>query len=185
MPYNYRSLKKHISLKHPEKLDDFEVGWEKLGRELQQKWIKRGIAPAGLPYGQNRAEKFISWSHVLNGELKDTHPNLRTLSTGFAAWICKKLDHQGSFFEIPPLSGFPDKSRYDMIVKHLFRSGATDAMFKLRREMDVRYNVGLVAANAMLATEVEKLIERFKEDIEENGFDNVRKYFPHVFPQGK
>ena len=46
---------------------------------------------------------------------------------------------------------------------------------------DIKNDVARIAVNAMLAREIGKSIERLKGEIEENGLDVVRNYFPHIF----
>ncbi len=160
MPHNYRSLRNHIASVHPNIQKDFEAGWKRLGPRLQKKWEQVGIYDPGsqrdiIP------DRFESWTRVLDSELRIESPLLSQLQNDFSDWLTNIQENEGSFLKVPELSGF--LSRLPIILR-------------------TPYNVGKVAATTMLSRELEKTIERLKGEIEENGLDFIRQYFPDLFP---
>jgi hypothetical protein len=159
MPHNYKSLRTHIASVHPIILKDFEAGWNRLGRRIQMKWQEGGIY---VPRGghDTKTDHFESWTCVLDSELTANAP-LSQLLNEFSNWLVTTQEQEGSFYKVPELSGF--------ILRPLRTSG-------------IKYNVGRAAATAMLSREVERMIERLKGEIEVNGLDFIRQYFPDLFP---
>ena len=97
----------------------------------------------------------------MDSELKITSPRLSQLENDFSDWLITIQEKEGSFFKVPELSGFVRQSTLTS---------------------DVKYNVGRVAATTMLSREIQKMIERLKGEIEVNGLDFIRQYFPDLFP---
>src|SRR5947207_6814676 len=74
MPYDYEFLKKHISAAHPELLDAFEEGWNRIGSLSQAHWRQKGFI---APKQKVERQSWLAWTTVQTDELfeprKDDH----------------------------------------------------------------------------------------------------------------
>src|SRR5215471_297298 len=105
MPYTYEHLKHHISDVHPEILDAFVEGWNKLGPISQATWSQKGLL---LPRQKLEYHCWLSWMTVRTDELfnarKANHSfqvPLSKFEKQLAILFHDSMEHAGEFFNLP------------------------------------------------------------------------------------
>lgn len=167
-------MHQHIASTHPKVLHDFELGWTKLGKALQEKWLAKGRREVGdLPfiYGQDDPDTIYFSPVIFNGWAEIASNALVRQN------ITKPLDLSSNFQTIR-----------DLIIEGLSRSDSILGVPKLPGFGDDRSEtrkIATVAAGAVIDAGLRKTTERFKENIEVNGLDAVYKYLidPLVFEE--
>ena len=77
--------------------------------------------------------------------------------------IAAKLEHEGSFFGIPEIK---TREKLSTVEVSWYPQGGLKAA------------TARVIGDRILSVEIEKVVERIKEEIKENGVDVIRKYLP-------
>lgn len=158
-------MHRHVASTHPKVLQDFELGWSKLGQTGQETWQAKGRRNEGdIPfiYGHDdcryRPTIFNGWTKVAADELLFQHMTkgnqwFRHAQT-ITDIITERHSHSDSLLGVPRLPEFGDGGSH-------IRAAAK------------------VAADAIIDAELTKVVKRFKEDMEANGLDVVHKYLVH------
>lgn len=133
-----------------------------LGPKLQKKWhLKSCVAnPENLSYIP-MAIPFMSWAHVLQGEMESSLPDpvasMEDPSTYLKAFIGKQLKHPGSFFNLPWNVKIWSPIRFDSL--------------SLEQRIAARVAIEITSA------EMRKVIQRVEKDFEENGLEALCRYY--------
>jgi hypothetical protein len=155
MPHNYNSLRRHIASIHPDILELFEQGWENLGAKVQKYWENLGICRTQPAY-DHQVYEFQSWTHVRHDEAKSHsggEDGYSILRRDLSDFVREKLRASDNFYDIPELTGF-------------------------KVSAELHWSIANSAVEAMLEPELKKICIRLKNEIEKDGLDAVRKYFP-------
>jgi hypothetical protein len=156
-------LRGHIASSHSDVLDAFDIGWEVLGPSGQADWLQIGIFARGsalFPF------TWESWTGPILEEIRKTGGpygppgGFRTLTTAgslstLTALISKKMDHSGSLYGIPEIP----------LTAPVYHS-------------PLKEGVAAFAASVIMEVEMKQILERLKKEIEQNGLDAIRKYYP-------
>jgi hypothetical protein len=133
---------------HSEILDPFEVGWNALGTERQQKWL--GSA-------ESFGKLWTSWAEVLVGQLE-----------------AENRERQGAYYNPSPMETIRNKIA-DFTCRKLPQSGSLLGITNLPGTPDVRDRVCKMAASILLRDAAAGIMQWLNKEIEKDGVDVMRK----------
>ena len=114
MAYTYEYLKNHISDAHPEILDSFEEGWNRLGPLSQATWRQNGLM---TPRRKVDYECWLSWTTTQIDKLfklsKDYDPfefRLSKFEKQLAILFHNSMQHGSDLFSLPYMPPLEDKA---------------------------------------------------------------------------
>lgn len=164
MPYNYESLKNHVSAVHPELLDAFVEGWNQLGPQSQDHWRQRALI---TPAQKVVCQYWSSWTNIKRVEFFKQRGNLpfdiplSKFEKQLAILFHDSMQHGGDLFHFP----------YMPPVRHIEYESPTG------RSSSERHMMAKDAAKTVIHTALRKLLMEWKEDLEENGLEALRKVY--------
>ena len=180
MPYDHNHLKSHIISYHPQMLDSFEKGWDKLGQESQSLWIQEGIINPGTFYdvGTIGSTVWQSWARVRYEQCKSVDTvnfEPEDLRQTLALLIRENMPHTGALYDMPEIPGEgTEDSEVDEDNLDLEQFEARDGY------PQTAYLIAEHAAEAIFNAQLPKIIEMVRSDIKENGLQALRKWYPAV-----
>lgn len=167
MPYTYEYLKHHISEVHPEILDSFVEGWNRLGPISQAQWHQQGLL---APRQEVKYKCWFAWTTTKIGELfKARKLNnsfeipLSKFEKQFAIIFHDSVQHAGDFFNLPYMPPLHDKE-YGCPREHNTSRSERHAFVK-------------DAAKVVIRIEMEKALMKWRKDLDEYGVDALRSVY--------
>jgi len=167
MPYSYENLKHHISDVHPEILDSFVEGWNRVGPISQAKWRQQGLL---APRQKVEYKCWLSWTTVQIDELFKA----RKVNNSFEIPLSKfekqlaiifhdSMQHAGDFFNLPYMPPLEDK-------EYCAPNGRSPSSSE-------RHAIVKDAARVVIRIEMEKVLMKWKKDLDEYGVDAMRRVY--------
>lgn len=125
-----------------------------------------------MGFGTTLPPFWKSWAEVRYDQLQASqivNVSLQDFRNSLTELISQKMPHVGALYGIPDL---PRKNNDPQVVYNFHFGG-----YHRRTEVST-FDVAGQAVKAILNVELEKLLERVRNDILENGLDAVRKWYP-------
>lgn len=167
MPYTYEYLKHHISEVHPEILDSFVEGWNRLGPISQAKWHQQGLL---APRQKVECKCWLAWTKVKIDELFEARKLNDSFEIPFSEFekqlaiiFHDSMQHAGDFFNLPympPLEG------------REYSSPIGD-----NPSISERHQIVKDAAKVVIRIELQKALMKWKKDLDEYGVDALRRVY--------
>jgi hypothetical protein len=168
MPYTYEYLKRHISEVHPEILDSFVEGWNRLGPVSQAKWLQQGLL---APRQKVEVKYWFAWTTIKIDELFEA----RKLNNSFEFPVSKfekqfaiifhdSMKHANDFFNLPYMPPLKGKS---------YGSPMDDN----NRSRSERHAIVKDAAKVVVRIEMENALRKWRKDLDEYGVDALRRVY--------
>jgi hypothetical protein len=167
MPYNYEILENHISAAHPELLDAFVEGWNKLGHISQSYWSQKGFI---APKQKVQCLSWLSWTtvqvDVVYEPRKPVDPfnvPLSKFEKQLSILFHNNMRHAGDLFDFPYMA--PLEGR-----EYCSPTGESPSSSE-------RHAIAKDAARVVLRTEIGKVLMKWKKDLDEYGLDSLRRVY--------
>src|SRR5438876_804133 len=116
MPYDYELLKKNVSTTHPEVLDAFVEGWNKIGPLSQAHWRQLAFV---APKVKVERRVWLSWTALLYDELFDARKEdrsfdirLSTVEKQLAILFHNSMQYAAYLFGLPHMPPLADGQYY-------------------------------------------------------------------------